>query len=245
MREVLISVRHHGCPVSDTSAEHPNIHIQNLSKGRIANGRAKRLLCIRGSPSNIKKFATDFRSHSVVKRFDNITNISDTVAYFSSEIEYNNENPSILRLIHNEGCYQHNTVNVKRGREHWKIYTEGTGTIHKLIDKLEARNNDVSLYRSVDMDALKDSSSFDFATFLTDLTSKQQATFEAAISIGYYDETTKVTTDDVAASLGIHQSTAWEHLKKAENTILTTVGQQLFSESTMQTHDTEFNSAKQ
>lgn len=229
MREILIAVRHFGCPVSDTSAAYPEVYIQNLSKGKLADGRSKRLFCIRGEPEEIVAFIDEFRDHSAVKRLERITGDEESsIAYFSSEIEYDSENPSILSRIHSKGCFQHTTVSVKHGMEHWKVYTEGMEAIHELVSELEALGNDITLYRSTNMDSLEETQSFDFATFLTDLTPRQQAAFETALSLGYYDSSSDVTTEDVAAELDVHQSTVWEHLKKAENTILTTVGQQLF-----------------
>lgn len=235
MREVLVSIRHHGCPVSDTSAEHPDVHIQNLSKGRLANGTAKRLLSLRGSPDAITAFAVDFRSHPAVQRFERVGGESNdtSLAYFTSEIAFEPENPSILSLIHNKGCFQHNTVSVKHGIEHWKVYTENAATVHELVDELEALGNEVSLYRSIDLESLVETESFDVATVLAELTARQQAVLEVALSLGYYDAGADVTTEDVAAEFDLHQSTVWEHLKKAENTILQTVGHQLVSENTV------------
>lgn len=229
MREILISVRHHGCPVSDMSAAHPKVYIQNLSKGQLADGLAKRLLCLRGEPEALNTFTTEFREHPSVKRFERVAGEDDaSVAYFSSEIEFNTENPSILSRIHNKGCFQHNTVSVKRGKEQWKVYTEDTEAVHDLVKELEALGNDVTLYQSSNLESLEDTESFDFATFLTELTPRQQAAFETALSLGYYESGVNVTTEDVAEELDVHQSTVWEHLEKAENTMLTIIGQQLF-----------------
>lgn len=233
MREVLISVRHHGCPLSDTSARHPEVHIQNLSKGQLADGHAKRLFCLRGDPKAIRAFTTEFQTHSAVQQFERVAGQDgSSTAYFSSEIAYNRDNPSILSRIHNKGCFQHNTVSVKRGKEHWKVYTEETETVQELVAELEALENEVTLYRSIDLESLEETQSFDFATLLTDLTPQQQVAFEAALSLGYYESDADVTTEDVAAELDVHQTTVWEHLKKAENMILTTVGEQLFLDLT-------------
>lgn len=234
MREVLISIRHHGCPVSDTSAAHPDVHIQNLSKGQLANGTAKRLLCLRGSPDARTAFTADFRSHPAVQRFECVAGDDDaSIAYFASEIAFDGENPSILSLIHDRGCFQHSTVSVKQGMEHWKVYTEDAATVQELVDELETLGNEVTLYRSMAMESLVETASFDMATMLAELTARQQAVLEVALSLGYYDADVDVTTEDVAAEFDLHQSTVWEHLTKAENTILQTVGQQLVSEKTL------------
>ena len=59
-------------------------------------------------------------------------------------------------------------------------------------------------------------------------------TRHVSLSLGYYESDVDVKTEDIAEELGVHQSTVWEHLKKAENTILTTIGQQLFVDSSTQ-----------
>lgn len=231
MREVLLSIRHHGCPVSETSAAYPDVHIQNVSKGQLADGVAKRLFCLRGEMETITAFATEFRSHAAVRRFDRVGGGDETGAvYFSSEIAFDETNPSVLSLIHRHGCFQHNTVSVKQGIEQWKVYTEDAGTIQKLVTELEAVGNEVTAYRSRDMEALVETEAFDVASILGELTPRQQAVLEAALSLGYYDAEADVTTADVATEFDVHQSTVWEHLKKAENTILTTIGQQLVLE---------------
>lgn len=234
MREILLSVRHYGCPMSDTSAIHPGVHVQNMSKGRLSDGVAKRLLCLRGEPEAIAAFTSEFRSHSSVERFERVAGDADSsIGYFSSEIKFDDENPSILSRIHNKGCFQHNSVSVKRGKEHWKIYTEDTQTVHELVNELESLGNDVALYQNTDLESLEKTQFFDFAKILSDLTPRQQAAFETALSLGYYSSDTDITTEEIAEELDVIQSTAWEHLKKAENKILTAVGEQLFAEEPM------------
>jgi predicted DNA binding protein len=182
-------------------------------------------------------FTADFRSHPAVERFERVAGEDDdSIAYFASEISYESENPSILSLIHDKGCFQHNTVSVKQGLEQWKVYTEDAAAVQELVDELEALGNEVSLYRSMDMESLVESASFDIATMLTELTARQQAVLEVALSLGYYDADVDVTTEDVAAEFDLHQSTVWEHLTKAENTILQTVGQQLASEKSLESN---------
>lgn len=242
MREVLISVRHNGCPVSDTSAANPNVHIQNLSKGRLSGQCAKRLLRLRGDPADIEAFAEDFRAHGTVRQFRRLseTDPDSQVAYFSSEIAFDPTNPSILSCIHDKGCYQHSTVSVKRGEEHWKIYTEDTSAVHELVTEIEDLGNDVTLYRTTEIGSLEGNATLDFAPLLTELTPRQQTTFETALSMDYYDADADTTIEDIADDLDVHQSTAWEHLKKAENRILTEIGQQLFTSADVapSTHET-------
>lgn len=228
MWEVLLGIRHHGCPVSDTSAHNPDVVLQNLSKGQSPDGGAKRLFSLRGPVDSIETFAEEFREHEGVTRFERISAQNDGVAYFTSELEYDSDNPSVLELMYRNGCYQHTTVNVSEGVETWKLYTEDRGNVHDLIADVESRDNDVTLYRSKDLGEIDGARSLDFESLATRLTPRQQTVFETALSLGYYEDRTDVTTEEIGEELDLHQSTVWEHLNKAENALLSEIGRELF-----------------
>ena len=229
MWEVVLAIRHHGCPVSDTSAQYPEVHLQNLSKGQLPNGGAKRLLGLRGPAEDIEAFAEEFRSHPRGVRFERISESGSGEAYYTSDIDYNTDNPSVLELMYANGCYQHSSVSIKDGIETWKLYTEDKSVVHSLIADIETRGNEVSLYRSQNLGEIDDATSMDFDSLATYLTARQQKVFETALRLGYYDTDSKVTTEAIGEELDLHQSTVWEHLSKAENTLLTEIGSQLFS----------------
>mgnify|MGYP000303695566 CR=1 FL=1 len=52
------------------------------------------------------------------------------------------------------------------------------------------------------------------------LSDRQRAAVRAALDLGYYDVPRTATTEDVAGALGCATSTAAEHLRKAESTVL-------------------------
>lgn len=229
MWEVVLAIRHHGCPVSDTSARHPDVHLQNLSKGQLPNGGAKRLLGLRGPSDEIEAYEADFRSHPQGRRFDRISESGTGLVYYTSEIAYHADNPSVLELMYAHGCYQHSSVSIRDGIETWKLYTEDKSAVHDLIADIEERGNDVTLYRSKDLGAIDDATMLDFDSLATRLTARQQTVFETALRLGYYADDSDVTTETIGDELDLHQSTVWEHLSKAENALLTEVGSQLFS----------------
>lgn len=229
MWEVLLGIRHHGCPVSDTSAEYPSVHVQNLSKGQHPAGAAKRLLSLRGSAEKVAEFTESFQNHPGGARIDRISEGGDGTTFYTAEIEYAEENPSVLSLMYANGCYQHSTVSIKEGVETWKLYTEDKTVVHELIADIEDRGNDVRTYRNKDLGEIDDVTSMEYESVLTQLTARQQTVIETALRLGYYDQSTSVTTETIGAELDLHQSTVWEHLSKAENAILSEVGQQLFS----------------
>lgn len=140
MWEVTLAVRHHGCPVSDTSDAYPTIHLQNISKIEISEHTSKRLLCLRGEETAIDDFATEFRNHGTVILFERVSETDNgQQVYFTSEIEFKHENPSMMSMIRNHECYQHTSVTVQAGIENWIIYSEEKSPIHSLIAKLRKK----------------------------------------------------------------------------------------------------------
>lgn len=228
MWEALLAIRHYGCPVSDTSADIPEVHVQNLSKAETGGHRSKRLIYLRGDDAEIDRFAAAFREHESVRSFRRISAADAGQAYFSSEIEYDDENPSVLGLITSNGCYRDDTVSVQRGIEHWGVYAERKESLHELIENVETLGNDLDLHRSVDLGTIANARSMDATTMLTRLTSRQQEAFETAHSLGYYDGDSDVVMEDLGEAMGVHPSTAWEHLKKAEDTIMNETGKRFF-----------------
>ena len=225
-----LAVRHRGCPVSDTCIDHPSITVGNLSKLRLGESHEKRLLRVHGPPEAVDAFAGDFREHDGTVSFDRISDTDpEAPTYFTSELAYQEENPSILSLIHQTECYQHSTVSVTQGIENWTIYSEQKPQVRDLVELIKEHGNNVDLCRSVDVATITDGKSMQLATLQTKLTEKQTAVYEAALELGYYDGDASVTISDLAGHLGLHRSTVGEHIKKVENRILTEIGTQMFT----------------
>ncbi|WP_227380356.1 helix-turn-helix domain-containing protein [Haladaptatus halobius] len=228
MWEALLAIRHYGCPISDTSADIPGVHVQNLSKAETSGHRAKRLICLRGEKTQINQFERAFREHEFVESFRRISDGKSRQAYFTSKIEYNSENPSILNLLGSHGCYRDSTVSVQRGIEHWGVYIEQKESLYKLIEKIGTLDNDLDLQKCINMGTISDTPPMDTNAILTQLTARQQEAFETVYTLGYYMTGSDITMDDLGEAMDVHPSTAWEHLKKAENTILSESGQRFF-----------------
>lgn len=226
MLEVELSIRHHGCPVSDTSKHYPHLQIQNISKVEGDSEVSKRLLGLRGNQNDITEFADDFRAHDQVQTFDRVSNSND-LTYFSAHIEYH-EGPSIASIVQSIGCFQHSTVTVQGGIENWVVYTDDRTLVHDLVSKVESYENEVTLYRSVDVGEISGQKMSGLASLSNQLTPAQQKAFERALQEDYYILGEDVTVKDVAETLDRHYTTVWEHLDKAEKKILQDVGAKLF-----------------
>lgn len=231
MWEAELAIRHHGCPVSDVSASYPGIRLENVSRIRLSDGTAKRLIALDGEDGAINAFAAEFREYNTTVGFERVSDADATRPYFISEIDYSSDNPSILSLIDRAECFQYSTVVVEHGIEHWQVYTQQKSSIRTLVEMLEERNNNVKLARNVDIGPITDEHAVHHEALRSELTDKQLAAFETALELGYYEEENRATVDEIASMLDVHRSTAGEHIKRAENTLLSEVGVHLFPDT--------------
>lgn len=227
MWETVLAIRHRGCPVSDTSKRHPDVHLQNVSKSEVGGHRSKRILCLRGDAESVSDFAAEYRAHEGVEEFTEIAGGRGPHRYFTSSMVYMTDNPSIAEIVSSHGCYQHNTVNVKRGIEHWVIYAESKSQVREVVDDVEGSGNDVDVQRSVEFDDVM-GGPMKFTTLREELTPRQETALSTALELGYYTDETDVSVEDIAAEMDVHSSTAWEHLSKAENAIVSEIGERVF-----------------
>ena len=230
MWETELAIRHHGCPVSDVSSDHPGVRFENVKRVRSGNGRAKRLLCFEGERTAVESFVEDFGAHDATKGLELVSaNAGDAgTVYYITEIDYPEGNPSILHLIERAGCFRHPTVVVRSGIEHWTVYTRSKGAVREFVDSVEGLDNDVEVVRNVDIGSLTDGGAAQRAPLRSVLTDRQAQAFRAALSLGYYRDDSRVTIEDIAEELGVHRSTAGEHVKRAENALLSEIGSRLF-----------------
>jgi predicted DNA binding protein len=233
MWECLVGVRHRGCPISDTSASLSSLSIRNVSKADIPGSFGRRLLYVRGKRDDVDRFEGICGSHDRVTDLQLVSKNEGTEAYFAAEIEYDDDNPSILSLINERGMFHHGSIGVQEGVEQWLVYSDGKENIQELADAIESHDNRVTIYRMVDLGELGHISNIEQGLLLSQLTNQQQKTFQTALDMGYYDEDSDTIVSDIASALDRHETTTWEHLNKAENAILTSVGNQLFASRTV------------
>jgi predicted DNA binding protein len=233
MWETELAIRHRGCPVSDVSSDHPGVRFENVKRVRAEDGRAKRLLSFQGDQSDIDAFVEDFRAHPATGELEALSREEGPPpsTYYIGEIYYVDGNPSIRHLVERAGLFRHPKVVVCQGIEHWRVYTRHKGAVRRFVDTVESYDNDVDVIRNVDIGTLTENAG-EQAPLRSELTERQAQTFQAALSLGYYEGESRVTIEDIADHLGVHRSTAGEHVKRAENALLSAVGSRLFPEST-------------
>lgn len=231
MWELALAIRHRGCPVSDVSAGNPSVRVQNVSKAGQTGVKAKRLIALYGEPADIDRFADSFERHETVEWIEWLSDGGENLRYASTSVDYPPDNPGIMDILDAHACYQHTAVAVAEGIEYWVIYLEeGNGGVDVVSD-IESYGNDVELVRRVNLTDISEVATLGYASILFELTPKQRAAFRTALELGYYDPAKDVVVDDIASVVDVHRTTAWEHLKKAQNVVLSEVGNHLFPQS--------------
>ena len=245
MWETELAIRHHGCPVSDVSNDHPEVRFENVRRVGSVDGRAKRLLCFDGDGAAIDALVEDFRAHPATVSLERVSSEGEALAsrYYICEVEYTEENPSIRHLIERAGCFRHPTVVVRGGIEKWTVYTRSKESVREFVDSVETLDNDVAVVRNVDIGPLTEGGVIQHDPLRSALTNGQIAAFRAALELGYYRDDANVTIADIADHLGVHRSTAGEHVKRAENTLLSEIGARLFPETGSDTPEPEVPTA--
>lgn len=228
MLEASLGVRHTGCPMSDTSSRFPNVSIQNVAGVDSPGEYGRRLIYLRGDSDDIDGFTAACRNHERVSEFRQASERSDTEVYFTFTMRNRDTNPSILNILTSKGVFNHGATSVRDGIEHWLVYSEERATVAELIEEIESHDNEVTLFGIVNLRETTDMTNVEAGIPLSQLTDRQRTTFQVALDLDYYESDGDTTVSDIAAELGLHETTAWEHLNKAENAILTEVGRRYF-----------------
>ena len=229
MWECLLGVRHRGCAISDTSHSVPNITIQNVSRANVPGENGRRLLYLRSPPEEQDAFETEYRNHDAVASVERVADAGGDEAYFVGEIRYSETNPSVMSVLNSNGVFHHGSIMVQEGIEHWLVYSKEKSAFQDLKEELEAYDNVTHLYRMVDLSELGHINDIQFGMSLSQLTSQQRVVFRTALELGYFDGNSDTTVSDIADEVDLHETTTWEHLDKATNTILTDVGSSMFT----------------
>ncbi|WP_123619325.1 helix-turn-helix domain-containing protein [Halorubrum sp. CSM-61] len=219
MREVTLRVRHRGGPESEVSARHPEVTLRSVSSMTGTGAERKRIVELRGPTDEIESFLTEFRRADPVVSAEPISPIDGGRVYVALIID-TDDWEGIGERLSDLGVHFRMGTTISGGIERWTVYLDADADLSALIRGLERGGNDVELARNVELSTLDRSPKLPAAGILDGLTDRQREVLATAIAIGYYDHGGGVGVEDVAAELGIGSTTAWEHLSRAESTVM-------------------------
>lgn len=219
MREVTLRVRHRGGPESEVSARHPEVTLRSVSSMTGSGGSRKRIVEFRGPTAEIESFLTEFRRADAVVSAEPISPVDGGHAYVALTVDTDGWQ-GIGELISEFGVHYRMGTTISGGIERWTVYLDAGDDLSALLRALERAGNDVELARNVELSSLDHSPKLPAAGFIDGLTDRQREALATAIAIGYYDHGGGVGVEEVASELGIGSTTAWEHLSRAESTVM-------------------------
>jgi len=133
---------------------------------------------------------------------------------------------SIVERFESHNClYQPPTVH-RQGWEHYTVIAFDEGDVRALLRDLEAdRDIEVLSKTSIAEQEIPHSMLAPVDRLFEDLTERQLAALRLALESGYYEQPRKTSMRALADMTAVARSTYEEHLRKAENKLLTNAGQ--------------------
>ncbi len=133
---------------------------------------------------------------------------------------------SIIDRFEAHNClYQPPTVH-RQGWEHYTVIAFDEADVRELIRNLEAdRDIDVLSKTAIAEQAIPHSMLAPVDQLFEDLTERQLAALRLALESGYYEQPRQTSLRELAERTAVARSTYEEHLRKAENKLLTNAGE--------------------
>ncbi|MFC6872768.1 helix-turn-helix domain-containing protein [Halobellus marinus] len=133
---------------------------------------------------------------------------------------------SIIERFEEYNClYQPPTIH-RQGWEHYSVIAFDERDVRALLNDLEAdRNVDVLSKTAITEQEIPHSMLAPVDQLFDDVTERQLAALRLALESGYYEQPRKTSLRDLAEQTAVARSTYEEHLRKAENKLLTNAGQ--------------------
>ncbi|MFB6270230.1 MAG: helix-turn-helix domain-containing protein [Halobacterium sp.] len=226
MREVTLRVRHHGEPESDVSANHPEVTLRSVSSLSGSGAERKRIVEARGPAREVEAFFDEFGAADPVKDVELLSPLDNDRVFVGVTFDTYQWDSIAQRLTDHNVHYRAGTT-IRAGWEHWTLYLDEDDDLSTIVDSLEAAGNDTELVRDVALDDLDGEEHLALSRMVDSLTDRQLEVLALATDAGYYDEGSDVTVEDIADELGLAQTTTWEHLSRAEEKVMSEVGEHI------------------
>ncbi|QSG08028.1 helix-turn-helix domain-containing protein [Halapricum desulfuricans] len=133
---------------------------------------------------------------------------------------------SIVERFEEHNClYQPPTIH-RQGWEHYTVIAFDDADVRALLQDLEDdREIEVLSKTSIEQDPVPHSMLAPVDRLFEGLTDRQLAALRLALERGYYEQPRRTSLRELAAQTDVARSTYEEHLRKAENKLLTSAGE--------------------
>ncbi|WP_255193315.1 helix-turn-helix domain-containing protein [Natronobeatus ordinarius] len=133
---------------------------------------------------------------------------------------------SIVRTFERHNCVHLPPTVYRNGWEHYTVIGFDEGDVTALLADLdESREIDVLAKTSIDQRQVPHSSLLSVDRLFDGLTGRQLEALRIALDAGYYDQPRGASVAELAEETTVARATFEEHLRKAENKLVTNAGQ--------------------
>ncbi|WP_418286304.1 helix-turn-helix domain-containing protein [Halorubrum sp. DTA46] len=219
MREVTFRIRHRGGPESEVSARHPEVTFRSVSSMTGSEAERKRIMELRGPTAEIESFIDELRAAEAVTEAEPLSPVTGNHAYVALGVDTEGWD-GISERLSEMGVHYRTGTTIAGGIERWTVYITADQDLSAVIRTLERGGNDVELARNVELASMERPPGMPASGILDGLTTRQREVLATAIAIGYYDHGSGVGVEDVAGELELGTTTVWEHLSRAESTVM-------------------------
>jgi predicted DNA binding protein len=217
MYEASFRVKHE-CPYREISEQHPSLTIREwyLSDCQVIEITAP------GSPTE-----------ELLEKIDRLgtvlhESVDDSGLHVVTQSCLCSLEDSIIERFEAHNClYKPPTIH-RQGWEHYTVTAFDEGDVRALLQDLENdREIDVLSKTSISEQQSPHSMQASVDQLFDGVTERQQAALRLALERGYYEQPRKTSLRELADRTAVARSTYEEHLRKAENKLLTNLGQYL------------------
>jgi hypothetical protein len=226
MREIVLRIRHRGQPEEAVSAEFPDVTMRSVSSMTGRGPERRRIIELVGDPDDIEGFIRQFRETGPIIEAEPLSSLGGKRVYVSMTFDIEQWD-SISERLSDMGVHHRMGTTISGGWERWTLYLEEADRLPDVMTRLEEGGNDIRLVRNVELSDVTMEPQLDATQLLTKLTPKQHDALQTAIDAGYYGVDRGTTVEGVADELGVSQTTAWEHLARAEAKVMDEIGDHL------------------
>ena len=133
---------------------------------------------------------------------------------------------SVIDRFEEHNCLYQSPTIYRQGWEHYTVVAFDSEDVRELLDSLRAdREIELLSKTSISETQIPHSMLAPANQLFEDITDRQLAALQLALESGYYEQPRKTSLRDLAEQTAVARSTYEEHLRKAENKLLTNAGQ--------------------
>lgn len=223
MLEYSFSVRHEGCWTADINDEFPDVTATILQSHAFTDSSST-MIEVDGVDERRTEDIVDWMDDHPVVRTVDLLRHADGTGLVSFQTDYSDTDTEPVGTVFRERpCIPLSSAEVRNGFEHCHIMMASKEQIRTTYDELcEYGPVEVRSFGELDSTVRAD----DLAAVsraVSGLSSRQQQVLKRAIEKGYYEVPQACNVEDLAAEDPATMSTVAEHLRHAEQKILTAV----------------------